>query len=138
MCIIHTVTAEGQAHAGDAHLSLVLVHHRCGNGCYRGDGVMAQDDEIGMAWWNALTEQERAKWSRLAGTGRAKDAWELFKRRPDDALRDAHAALVKAIVELKALGVAVPVSLYLAAHALTYAHRGECQVLPFKPKAPQQ
>jgi hypothetical protein len=37
------------------------------------------DDELGMAWWNALTEQERTRWSRLAGTGRAKDAWELFK-----------------------------------------------------------
>ena len=38
------------------------------------------DDEIGMAWWNALTKQDRVKWSRLAGTGRAKDAWELYKR----------------------------------------------------------
>jgi hypothetical protein len=38
------------------------------------------DDEICMAWWNALTEQDRIKWSKLAGTGRAKDAWELYKR----------------------------------------------------------
>jgi hypothetical protein len=39
------------------------------------------DDEAGMAWWNALTEQERANWSAIAGdTGRAKDAWEAFKR----------------------------------------------------------
>jgi hypothetical protein len=37
------------------------------------------DDELGMVWWNALTEQDRIKWSRLAGTGRAKDAWEMFK-----------------------------------------------------------
>jgi hypothetical protein len=38
------------------------------------------DDEIGMAWWNSLTEQARAEWSREAGnTGRVKDAWELFK-----------------------------------------------------------
>jgi hypothetical protein len=42
-------------------------------------GPPMTDDELGMAWWNALTEQERAHWSRLAGTGRAKDAWELFK-----------------------------------------------------------
>jgi len=42
---------------------------------------MSGDDEAGMAWWNALTEQERAKWSAIAGdTGRAKDAWEAFKR----------------------------------------------------------
>ena len=39
------------------------------------------DDELGMAWWNALTEQERARWSTVAGkTGRPKDAWEAFKR----------------------------------------------------------
>jgi hypothetical protein len=42
---------------------------------------MTRDDELGMAWWNALNEQERAKWSRLAGnTGRVVDAWEAFKR----------------------------------------------------------
>jgi hypothetical protein len=40
-----------------------------------------RDDELGMAWWNSLTKQERAKWSALAGnTGRPKDAWEAFKR----------------------------------------------------------
>jgi hypothetical protein len=59
---------------------------------------MSSDDEAGMAWWNALTEQERAKWSAIAGdTGRAKDAWEAFKRgrsgdtaelRPADVLAD--------------------------------------------------
>ena len=39
------------------------------------------DDEAGMAWWNDITERERAKWSALAGnTGRAIDAWEAFKR----------------------------------------------------------
>ena len=37
------------------------------------------DDELGMAWWNGLTEQERKRWANLTGTGRAKDAWELFK-----------------------------------------------------------
>jgi hypothetical protein len=41
----------------------------------------ATDDELGMAWWNGLSERERARWSREAGnTGRAKDAWEAFKR----------------------------------------------------------
>jgi hypothetical protein len=39
----------------------------------------------------------------------------------DDPLRDAHISIGKAITELKALGVTVPVTLYLAMHALTYA-----------------
>src|SRR5712672_819174 len=44
-------------------------------------GVMTRDDELGMAWWNALSERQRAKWSEIAGnTGRVKDAWEAFKR----------------------------------------------------------
>src|SRR5882724_8436339 len=44
-------------------------------------GAMTKDDELGMAWWNALSDRERARWSREAGnTGRAKDAWEEFKR----------------------------------------------------------
>jgi len=44
-------------------------------------GVMTRDDELGMAWWNALSERQRAKWSAIAGnTGRVKDAWEAFKR----------------------------------------------------------
>jgi hypothetical protein len=39
------------------------------------------DDELGIIWWNSLSKQERAKWSAAAGnTGRAKDAWEAFKR----------------------------------------------------------
>jgi hypothetical protein len=41
---------------------------------------MTDDDELGIAWWNNLTERERARWSEIAGnTGRAKDAWEAFK-----------------------------------------------------------
>jgi hypothetical protein len=42
-----------------------------------------KDDELGMAWWNGMTDRERARWSAIAGnTGRAKDAWEAFKARP--------------------------------------------------------
>jgi hypothetical protein len=37
------------------------------------------DDEVGMAWWNGLSEPDRARWAALAGTGRAVDAWTLFK-----------------------------------------------------------
>lgn len=37
------------------------------------------DDEIGMAWWNNLSELDRKKWAKLADTGRVKDAWEAYK-----------------------------------------------------------
>lgn len=38
------------------------------------------DDEIGMIWWNSLSERERAEWSRAAGnTGVAADAWAAFR-----------------------------------------------------------
>src|ERR1700722_4869294 len=42
-------------------------------------GPPMTDDELGMAWWKGRSEPERAHWSRLAGTGLAKDAWEVFK-----------------------------------------------------------
>ena len=51
---------------------------------------MTKDDELGMAWWNALTERERTRWANLAGTGRAKDAWELFKLTPDQPMPACH------------------------------------------------
>jgi hypothetical protein len=87
---------------------------------------MTNDDEVGMVWWNRLSEQDRAQWAKAAGTGIAKDAWELFKAGramalEDDPLADCHAALLRAISELRALGVAVPISLHQAVHALTYA-----------------
>jgi hypothetical protein len=38
-------------------------------------------DDIGTAWWNGLRDDWRAFWMREAGdTGRAKDAWEEYKR----------------------------------------------------------
>jgi hypothetical protein len=38
------------------------------------------DDQIGMEWWNSLSEKDRRRWMRLAGdTGRAVDAWRAFK-----------------------------------------------------------
>jgi hypothetical protein len=72
------------------------------------------------------SERERTKWAKAAGTGRAKDAWELFKdgcalALEDDPLADAHATLLRAIAELRAAGIAVPISLHRAVHALTYA-----------------
>lgn len=51
----------------------------------------------------------------------------------DDPLRDAHAAIVRAIAELKAAGVPVPIALHRAAHALAcaLAERRDCDVIPF-------
>jgi hypothetical protein len=78
------------------------------------------------------TRRERGRWSREAGnTGRAKDAWEAFKRsrgpraepEADDPLSDVHAALVRVIAELREMGIAPPISLHRAIHALTYARK---------------
>jgi hypothetical protein len=54
----------------------------------------------------------------------------------DDPLRDAHEAIVRAIADLRALGITVPISLHRAAHALSYAiaERGGRRVLPFEPR----
>jgi hypothetical protein len=47
----------------------------------------------------------------------------------NDPIREAHAAIVRAIAELRALNVAVPMALHLAAHSLSYAEapRPNCQ-----------
>ena len=38
------------------------------------------DEAMGIAWWNGLTEQERARWMQAAGnTGVAADAWAALK-----------------------------------------------------------
>ena len=45
-------------------------------------GVFPADRHVnphrGMAWFNGLPEQERARWLEKAGTGRAVDAWVEF------------------------------------------------------------
>jgi len=38
------------------------------------------DDWVGMAWWNILTETERARWLARAGSVRPLDAWRAYKR----------------------------------------------------------
>jgi hypothetical protein len=38
-----------------------------------------------------------------------------------DAVRDAHAAIVAAIADLRRMGISVPMALHRAAHALAYA-----------------
>jgi hypothetical protein len=39
----------------------------------------------------------------------------------DNPIRDARAAVIRAIAELRAMGVAVPIALHLAVHAMAYA-----------------
>ena len=44
------------------------------------DLISLTDDNLGILWWNSLSDSERVRWSKAAGnTGRAKDAWEAFK-----------------------------------------------------------
>lgn len=37
------------------------------------------DEAMGMAWWNSLDEDGRAKWAAKSGTGVAADAWAAWK-----------------------------------------------------------
>jgi hypothetical protein len=55
---------------------------------------------------------------------------------PRDALTDAHAAIRQAIAELRAAGIAVPISLHRACHALSYA-ADDGRVVLFKQKPDQ-
>lgn len=40
---------------------------------------------LGMAWWNGLSERDRAGWQQRAGSAIAADAWTLFKAKPTAA-----------------------------------------------------
>lgn len=40
--------------------------------------VFADFSNIGVAWWNAITENERAHWLSIAGTAVPADAWKAF------------------------------------------------------------
>ncbi len=43
------------------------------------------DEVLGMAWWNGLSERDRAHWLQRAGSAIAADAWALFKAKPTAA-----------------------------------------------------
>jgi hypothetical protein len=46
------------------------------------------DDQMGMDWWNGLTETARANWLKSAASARPVDAWAAFKahgKEPDHA-----------------------------------------------------
>lgn len=46
------------------------------------------DDEIGMAWWNAISERERAQWLAIASSARPVDAWRAYNRHQRELLPD--------------------------------------------------
>ena len=77
----------------------------------------------------------------LKGSARGIGAWRVA--RAAELLESAAGAdggaddMAEAIAELKAAGIPVPIALYLAVHALTYA-LGDGRVLPFKRGEPPQ
>lgn len=44
------------------------------------DQLEADDERKGIDWFNALTEQERGEWLRLASSAVPADAWAAYKR----------------------------------------------------------
>jgi hypothetical protein len=44
-----------------------------------GANTNPDDSRAGIAWWNGLTEAERAAWCRKAGSAVPADAWACFK-----------------------------------------------------------
>ena len=41
---------------------------------------MTTDEQAGMGWWNALTEEQRAHWLREANTASVAEAWAYYQR----------------------------------------------------------
>jgi hypothetical protein len=41
---------------------------------------MTADEQAGMEWWNALTEEQRAHWLREANTASVAEAWAYYQR----------------------------------------------------------
>ena len=39
------------------------------------------DEAAGIAWWNGISEEERAEWLRRAESAVPADAWAAFKAR---------------------------------------------------------
>ncbi len=44
-----------------------------------GDRESTDDERAGMAWWNSLSESERARWLAAASSAKPADAWAAFK-----------------------------------------------------------
>jgi hypothetical protein len=80
-----------------------------------------------MAYAQALAGKGHGQHRRhdlLAGnhlSGGSDRGDDLMAKDESDPLRDVHVALLRVIAELRALGIAPPISLHQAMHALTYA-----------------
>jgi hypothetical protein len=57
------------------------------------DGSDITDEQRGMAWWNALTDEQRISWQRRADTMDPAAAWTVFKRELETAWRNASEAI---------------------------------------------
>lgn len=53
--------------------------------------VITRDEWIGMQWWNALREVERARWLARASSAVPAEAWGVFKRERVDNSEEAGA-----------------------------------------------
>lgn len=51
-----------------------------------------QDDLAGIAWWNALTEEDRLFWCRAAITATPAEAWRYYKRAMSQDVHDLEQA----------------------------------------------
>jgi hypothetical protein len=45
-----------------------------------GEGLDQADAELGMAWFNSLSERERAEWLKAADTSVPAEAWAHYKK----------------------------------------------------------
>lgn len=49
---------------------------------------MTKDEQAGMDWWNALSEQDRGFWLALAGSATPADAWRQYKTEQEKQARE--------------------------------------------------
>jgi hypothetical protein len=70
-------------HPGDraCPLPAILLWSVPGGGAHPMPGLSpaGNDAELGMAWWNGLTELERAHWMEVADSAIPADAWKAWK-----------------------------------------------------------
>ena len=65
------------------------------------------DDELGMTWWNNLTQNSRADWLRTASTFVPAEAWAYFKSNRADEYQE-HLGLLSPAKQTGAVGLAAP------------------------------
>lgn len=79
----YEITARPAELGGGWRLKLLEDGEEVGGGVF----PVAQDEAACIAWWNALSEPERAEWLKRAALPAAADAYLLYLR--DEAWRDA-------------------------------------------------